>query len=396
MSRTVSDLLPTVAAALNTPESLIRRSAAARAAADGTTIDDVLAAWAGGAPAATSTTPSTEPAPGPEPEAVASQSTASPEPEPAAAPVIAPAPQAVTLAPEPEPLTPLEPVPLSVRIRNATRVGAWAGSVLGLTGFLVATTWWAQNATVIGEGPYTPVIQATSSSIIIGIALVSLLFGAITAGLSRASAAWANPGMQLSNSAASTGWLGAVIGLLLGIGAAALLTSGFGTPVESAEGMVQLPVLATLAVMLLGGAVLGGITAAATQAVAIPVAVAGDGDEIAEVRSRLGGAITIPALGLLILVLLVLPFAWALIESSHLTSGGAAVVAILTSLGILGFASLAGTRPNMKITFGEAMIALIGIATVLIIVFAVLFARSPGEASEEETSEEAAVSVVLG
>ncbi len=395
MSRTVSDLLPTVAAAMNTPESLIRRSAAARAAANGTTIEDVLAAWAGGAPVATSTPPpSPEPGPEPEPEPAASEST--PSPEPAAAPVIAPPPAVVALAPEPEPVTPLEPVPLSIRIRNATRVGAWAGSVLGLTGFLVATTWWAQNATVIGEGPYTPVIQATSNSVIIGIALVSLLFGAITAGLSRASAAWANPGMQLNNSAASTGWLGAVIGLLLGIGAASLLTSGFGTPVEGAEGMVQLPVLATLAVMLLGGAVLGGITSAATQAVAVPVAVAGDGDEIAQVRSRLGGALTIPALGLLILVLLVLPFAWALIESSHLTSGGAAVVAILTSLGILGFASLAGTRPNIKISFGEAMVALIGIATVLLIVFAVLFARSPGESNEEEAGEEAAVILILG
>jgi len=395
MSRTVSDLLPTVAAAMNTPESLIRRSAAARAAANGTTIEDVLAAWAGGAPVATSTPPpSPEPGPEPEPEPAASEST--PSPEPAAAPVIAPPPAVVALAPEPEPVTPLEPVPLSIRIRNATRVGAWAGSVLGLTGFLVATTWWAQNAMVIGEGPYTPVIQATSNSVIIGIALVSLLFGAITAGLSRASAAWANPGMQLNNSAASTGWLGAVIGLLLGIGAASLLTSGFGTPVEGAEGMVQLPVLATLAVMLLGGAVLGGITSAATQAVAVPVAVAGDGDEIAQVRSRLGGALTIPALGLLILVLLVLPFAWALIESSHLTSGGAAVVAILTSLGILGFASLAGTRPNIKISFGEAMVALIGIATVLLIVFAVLFARSPGESNEEEAGEEAAVILILG
>jgi len=394
MSRTVSDLLPTVAAALNTPESLIRRSAAARAAANGTTIDDVLAAWAGGAPVATSTPPpSPEPGPEPEPEPAASEST--PSPEPAAAPVITPSPAVVALAPEPEPVTPLEPVPLSIRIRNATRVGAWAGSVLGLTGFLVATTWWAQNATVIGEGPYTPVIQATSNSVIIGIALVSLLFGAITAGLSRASAGWANPGMQLNNSAASTGWLGAVIGLLLGIGAASLLTSGFGTPVEGAEGMVQLPVLATLAVMLLGGAVLGGITAAATQAVAVPVAVAGDDDEIAQVRSRLGGALTIPALGLLILVLLVLPFAWALIESSHLTSGGAAVVAILTSLGILGFASLAGTRPNIKISFGEAMVALIGIATVLLIVFAVLLARSPGEGNEEEAGEEAAVILIL-
>jgi hypothetical protein len=387
----VSDLLPTVAAALNTPESLIRRSAAARAAANGTTIDDVLAAWAGGAPVAAAA-----PAPAAEEAAEPAVTDSAPTPEPVAAMIETPAPVAVVVEPEPEPVAPLEPVPLGKRIRSATRVGAWTGAVLGLTGFLVATTWWAQNATVIGEGPYTPVIQATSNSVIIGVALVSLLFGAIAAGLSRASVGWANPGMQLNNSAASTAWLGALIGLILGIGAAALLTSGFGTPVEGVEGMVQLPVLPTLAVMLIGGAVLGGLTAAATQAVAVPVAVAGDEDDIAQLRSRLGGALTIPALGLLILVVMVLPFAWALIESSHLTSGGGAVVAILTSLGILGFASLAGTRPNIKISFGEVMVALIGIATVLLIVFAVLFAQSSGEGGEEGAGEEAAVVLFIG
>jgi len=389
----VSDLLPAVAAALNAPESLIRRSAAARATANGTTIDDVLAAWAGGAPVA-APTPAAASEPGPEP--VAAEPAPTPEPVAAASVIEAPSQVVVTVEPEPEPVEPLEPVPLSTRIRSATRVGAWTGLVLGLTGFLIATTWWAENATVTGEGPYTPVIQANSTSVIIGVALVSIVFGAIAAGLSRASAAWANPGMQLRNSPASTGWLGALIGLLLGIGAAALLTSGFGTPVEGVEGMIHLPVLPTLAVTLLGGAVLGGITAAATQVVAVPVAVAGDADEIAEVKGRLGGALTIPALGLLILVLLVLPFAWALIESSHLTSGGAAVVAIVTALGILGFASLAGTRPNVKISLGEAMIALVGIATVLLIVFAVLLARSSGEEQEEQAAEEAAVVLLLG
>lgn len=389
----MSDLLTAVAAALNTPESLIRRSAAARAAANGTTIDEVLAAWAGGAPAAISA-----PAPAPEPAPAPATAETAPPPEPNAAVTVleTPAPVAVAVEPAPEPVAPLEPVPLSRRTRSATRAGAWTGSVLGLTGFLIATTWWAQNATVTGEGPYTPVIQATSTSVIIGVALVSILFGAITAGLSRASAAWANPGMQLNNSPASTAWLGGLIGLLLGIAAAALLTSGFGTPVEGVEGMVQLPVLPTLAVMLLGGAALGGITAAATQVVAVPVAVAGDADEIAEVKGRLGGALTIPALGLLILVLLVLPFAWALIESNHLTSGGAAVVAIVTAAGILGFASLSGTRPNVKISLGEAMVALIGIATVLIIIFAVLIARSPEAGPEEEAGGEAAVVLILG
>jgi hypothetical protein len=389
----VSDLLTAVAAALNAPESLVRRSAAARAAANGTTIDDVLTAWAGGAPAAALTpAPATEPA----------LQTASPapvvEPEPAltTAMIETPAPAVLAVQVEPEPVAPLEPVPLGRRIRSATRVGAWAGSVLGLTGFLIATTWWAQTATVTGEGPYTPVIQVTSRSVIIGVAVVSILFGAITAGLSRASASWANPGMQLKNSASSTGWLGGLIGLILGIGAAALLTSGFGVPVEGAEGMVQLPVLPTLSVMLLGGAVLGGITAAVTQVVAVPVAVAGDADEIAQVKSRLGGALKIPTLGLLILVLLVLPFAWVLLESSHLTSGAAAVVAIVTAVGILGFASLAGNRPNVKISFGEVMVALIGIVTVLLVVFAVLLARSANEGGEDAGTSEAVAIRILG
>jgi hypothetical protein len=45
----MSDLLAAAAEALGTPESLVKRSAEARAAASGMTVDEVLAAWAGGA-----------------------------------------------------------------------------------------------------------------------------------------------------------------------------------------------------------------------------------------------------------------------------------------------------------------------------------------------------------
>jgi hypothetical protein len=275
-------------------------------------------------------------------------------------------------------------------------VGGWTGAVLGLVGFLVATTWWAGNASVIGEGPYTPVIQATTNAVIIGAAIVSLLFGAIVAGLSRASASWTNPAMQLSNSPASTAWLGALIGVVLGVVAGAVLT-GFGTPIEGSEGMVQLPVLPTIAVMVIGGALLGAITAAATQAVAVPVAVAGDDEEIAEVKGRLGGALAIPLLGVLLLVLLVLPFAFALLESDHLASGAAPLIAVLTSAGILGFATLAGSKPNMKIRFADVMVAVIGIATVIIVIFAVLIVGNGGEEpeGEGEGGEEAAITLVL-
>jgi len=44
----MSDLLAAAAAALGTPEALVKRSAEARASASGTTVDEILAAWAGG------------------------------------------------------------------------------------------------------------------------------------------------------------------------------------------------------------------------------------------------------------------------------------------------------------------------------------------------------------
>ena len=331
--------------------------------------------------------------------------TSSPEPVEAAADPATPAVRepepvaqvaAVSVIEPEEPPRQLDPVPFGRRVRTAVRVGAWTGAGLGLVGFVVATAGWAATATVIGEGPYTPVIQVTSNTVIIGVALVSLVFGAVSASLSRAAAGWANPGMQLSNSPSSTAWIGVVIGLLLGVIAGAALTSGFGVPVEGLEGVVQLPVLATIGVMLIGGAVLGGTTAAATQALGVPVAVAeGDDEEVAIVKSRLGAAIGIPVTGILLLLLLVVPFAWALLESNHLASGGAAIVGTITATGILAFATLAGSRPNVRLTFGEVMVAVAGIGTVLVVILAVLFAMSPDEEHAEEPAAEPETAAVL-
>lgn len=385
----MSDQLASISAALDVPESLIERSAAARAAANGTTADEILSAWSGGAPAVASAPALAEATPEP-------AATPAPEPEPIEAPamIAVATPPALVEPVEIEEVEPIEPVPFGRRVRTATRIGAWTGAALGLVGFLVATAWWAGTSTVTGEGPYSPVIQTDSNNVIIGLALVSILFGAVTAGLSRSSAGWTNPGMRLSNSPSSTAWLGAFIGLILGVVAGAILTSGFGVPIEGSEGLVQLPVLPTLSVMLIGGAVLGALTAAITQAVAIPVAAEEDDEEIASVRGRLAGAVSVPVIALAILLVLVLPFAWALIESNHLTAGGAAFVGIFTAAAILGFATLAGGKPNMKIGFGEVMVAVIGIGVVLILIFAVLFARNPAD-HEEETHEEAAAVLVI-
>ncbi len=101
--------LAAAAAALGVPESLVQRSAEARAKASGASVDEILAAWAGGdaGPAA----PTAETAV-PEPEAPAA-----PSPEPAAVPVAppaavlvaeAPAAGVVVAAPEPSEVNPKE------------------------------------------------------------------------------------------------------------------------------------------------------------------------------------------------------------------------------------------------------------------------------------------------
>ncbi len=392
----MSELLTAASGALNLPEPLVERSAAARATANGSSVDEILAAWAGGAPVAAAT--ASAPSEAPPDEVPTDEAPSAPQPAVEEQPVAVAAAVAVIERPEPEPETPLEPIPFGRRVRTAVRVGAWTGAGLGLVGFLVASAGWASAANVTGEGPYTPVIQATTNNVIIGIALVSLVFGAVAAGLSRAAAGWANPGMQLSSSPGSTGWIGALIGLLLGVVAGAALTSGFGTPVEGVDGVVQLPVLATLGVMVIGGAVLGGVTAALTQVFGIPVAVPEEDDEeVRAVRRRLGSAVGIPLTGVIILLLLVLPFAWALIESNHLAGGGAAVIGVITAAGILLFASLAGSRPNIKLGLGEVMVAVLGIGIVVVVILAVMFARSPDEEHEEPAAEpEAAVELVIG
>lgn len=366
----MSDLLEAAAAALGTPSALVQRAAAARAAADGASTDDILAAWSGGAPA---------PRPTQAPQSVdepAPEIAAEPSPSPVAVldpPPVDPTPIPVILEEEVEEA--LEPVALAARVKTAVRVGAWTGAGLGVLAFLVAASFWAPDA-ILGEDG-RPTVLATPRGILIGAALVSILFGALVASLSRAAASWHNPSMQLTSSRSSTGWIGAATGLVLGVAAGAVM-AGLGTAVEGSEPeIVQLPVLATFAVMLIGGAILGGLTAAIPQFFGTPVAVdETDRDEVDEVRGRIRHAVTIPLAAVLLLALLVLPFAFTLLEANHLVANGGALIAIVTAGGILGFAALAGSKPNMRVTFGEVIVALLGIGTVVAIILAVLVFRS--------------------
>ncbi len=387
----MSELLDTTATALGMPTDLVQRSAAARATENGTSVDEVLTAWAGGAPVAGAAPVADTPAP-----EVVTDTQPAEEPATAVAVMEAPVIEMPALVEEviveAESEVPLEPVSMGRRIKTAVRVGAWTGAALGLVGFLVASAFWADTAAMISDTG--PIVQVDVTGVLVGAALVSIFFGAIVAGMSRAAAASTDPAMQLSGSKASTAWIGAAMGLILGVVAGVLLTSGFGTEIEGSGGLTQLPVLATLAVMLVGGAILGAVTSLVPQLFGTPVAVAdSDGEETTTVRKRLGNAVSIPMSAAVILLVLVLPFAYILIQSNELTSGGAAIIAILVASGILGFAALAGSQPQMKISGGDLLVAVAGIGTVLLILIAVLLFNSDAE-HDEGSAEENATAVV--
>src|SRR5690606_39424143 len=101
-----------------------------------------------------------------------------PEPAPPAAPAAPAAPPPVAAAASEEMdagAEPVEPLPLGERVRLAGRVGAWSGAILGLLGLVLGSTWLLGGATVAGEeGAYSPAVEVTTSTFLIGVTLLSI------------------------------------------------------------------------------------------------------------------------------------------------------------------------------------------------------------------------------
>ena len=393
----MSELLAQAAAALNAPEAIVKRSAEARARAGGLSTDDVLAAWAGGAPIAPapSATTSAEATPvaataaEPTTGLASSAAVAAPAEAPQVSAVPAVEASSVAIA---EPLVVemaevAEPVPLGERIKTAGKIGAWTGSLLGVLGALLASPWLLTAASLGGsEGDFSPSVLVTRSRFVLATSLLSVVFGLIVATLSRTLTGWLRPGAALIGRNGLTWFVGAGTGLVAGLAAGSVLASAFGVPVEGSEGVVELAVLSALVVLLLGGALLGWITAALVQVVGVPASLTeSETDEVDAVRFRLGSAIGIPLAGLMALFVLVVPFAFVLIRTDHMASGGAAAIAVLVAASILGIAGLSASRPGMKIRRAEFVVALGGIGIVILIMVAVFLARSEGGHSEESS-----------
>lgn len=390
----MSDQLAAAAQAMGVPQPIVERSARAWATASGASFDDVIAGWAGGEVVASA--PAAAPAPA---ETAQASETGTSETEtpaetaatPQAPPVAAaqPAPIPVPAAAVVEPEEPVAPLPLGDRVRLGGRIGAWTGAVLGLFGLVLASTWLLSAASIAGEeGAFTPAMEVTTSRLILAVTLLSIIFGIVVATLSRAAAGWVDRGAALESRWGITVVMGSILGLVLGVAAGAVMVSAFSEPVEGAEGVGLMRLVPMVIVTLLGGAFLGWLTSTLVQVVGVPAAVEEEAvAEIAEVRGRLRAAVSIPLAALVLLGLLVLPLGLTFIRSNEMAPGvGAAILAIFAAASILGVAAMSTSRPTMRISWGELMIAVAGIATVVLIVFAVIQTRA-GPPEEEAATE---------
>ena len=380
--------LAAAAAALGIPEELTSRSASARASANGTSTDDVLAAWAGGGSVAAAAPPppaAVAAEPEPEPVAAAEPAPAAVAPEPEPEPEMAPSPVAVMV----EAAEPVEAAPLGDRIRTAGRIGAGLGLVTAILVALFSSSWLLPRSGASEvDGGFDTVLEVIAGWVIAGSALIGIAVGLAVAATTRAVAGLASPSMRLVSSSIVTGVVGAVAGGLIGAVIGALVVgSGAASDLDPAVQVV--PVFPALLWLVFGWVAGGWAISALVQSLGVPAGVDDlESEETGVVKRRLTSAFGIPALAAVALVLFIVPLATIFIQFPSF----APLLAGIVSVGILGFASLAASRPGMRITTGEFIAAAAGVGVVLLILVSVLLVQGGGH--HEEEGEEAGVEEV--
>lgn len=393
----MSEFLAAAAAALDAPEELVQRSAEAKAQALGGTAEDYLRAWGGGQAPPTPEAPAQAAPAAP----VVVEDTPAPATIPAAAPAAAATAAAVpeqaevmVVAEEEPPSPPVDPAPLRVRRRLGGRLGAITGSAIGLVTLVALSPWLAARADILGEeGPFSPSLLVAPNRAMIALVALFGLYGLILASFTTVAVGWHGPGMAMREGRVSAMVGGVLTGFLVGGAAGGVATGMFGTAIPGAE-EVEVSVVAGLVVVVAAGTVLGWAVGQLSQALGIPEGVAGaEGEEAGVVRFRLKSALALPVVGVAIIAVLVLPAAYLFLSFP----GWAPIMGSVVAASILMFAGLSASRPGMRITRGEFLLAAAGIGVVVFILFAVLNTQGAGhgESEDDHGVEAEAIEVVV-
>ncbi len=265
----MSTLSAAVAALPGVPEDLVQRSAEARAAASGSSTEDVLAQWGGGAPAPQST-PAAQVAPV-EPPAAATPVVQAPE----AAAMVAVVEQVVEAPPfVEEELPPVEMAPTGARLKKARILGLGFGLIAGLATGLLGLLILIPSLSIV-EGVL--VGSTAPRKIVFGAAIIMAIAGRFIAQATTKIPAAINRSYALEDSAREINLTGVVTGLGLGLGLGTLIKIG-GSPDILDPTIQVIPAMSSFVTMLLGAGVIGAVIGMLSQVVALPDAPGSDDD----------------------------------------------------------------------------------------------------------------------
>lgn len=359
----------------------MERSAEARADAQGVAVEEVLSAWAGGGEMASAISTVEEPPPAP--AAIPQPSPEVPAPVVSAAePLPVPAFE-LPVGPEirivEEETEPIEPASLADRIRLGARAGAGLGAVLGLLMMV------GQASAILGRLSETtaeggPAVEVTWTMVIVT-AVLWAAAGSIITLAARGAGSFRSPAYDTLTTPLGSVLSGGFVGLILGSGLGGL-TYAIAEPSLSGTRLVSVgpaTVLGMLAASVVIGAVIGGIG----QAMALSARlVGGEADDAITVKRRLSDAVLLPVASSLVILVIVVSFGSLLLRYP----GYASVIAILGAVGILAFASLMASKPNLRVTKGEVLVAAAGVGVVLLMI--ALIASSGSKSGEEESPDD--------
>lgn len=353
------------------PDHLVERSAAARADASGVEVEEVLTAWSGGEAVAAAPPPP----PAEEAAPVSPVEPASPPPSPAPAPEVPVAATAVLEAEEEEPEETAEPVPWRQRVRLGARAGAALGVFMGLASLAAASPLVLGRLTEVTEAG-TAAVEVTWT-FTAAVAALWAVIGSAAALTARGAGRFLSPAYDTDGSPLGSVVIGGLTGLVLGFargGAwyALAETSLSGTKLLSISPWSVLVILAA-------DAACGAATGAVTQFFSQPRGLRGAQAEDAQaIRRRLSDSLSIPLTAGAVILIFVVALGTLLVRFPSF----APWVAILASLGILTFAGMMASRPNLRVTRNEVLVAAAGVGVVLLMI-TLIAAAITGDAPAE-------------
>lgn len=261
------------------------------------------------------------------------------------------------------------------------RLGAMTGAAIGLVTLVALSPWLASRADILGEeGPFSPSLIMTPNLAMIGLVALFGGYGAILALFSTTVVGWHGPGMTIVEGRVSILVGGILTGFVVGGIAGGLATGMFGAEIPGAE-EVEVSFVAASLVVVLSGAVLGWAVGQLSQLLGLPEGLSGsEGEEAGVVRFRLKSALALPVIGLVTLAALVLPNAFLFLRFP----GWAPIMGTVVAASILTFAGLSASRPGMRITRGEFLLAAAGIGVVVFILVAVLNTQGAGHSESDD------------